>query len=256
MSSRKFSFSEGIDWIRKSISEISEPGSVTDENGHVKRDRSQSMMVTAASKLTSWGAQRSFESGPLPPLPSSPVDFNFEDPVELQGSSVILTPEDVSFLGKSLPARLVGSTWHLLFSTESHGFSLSSIYRLAKEKDSELKSPCLLLIRDTDNHCFGAYLSESPKLSDKCYGCGETFVFTLNPTQKTYKWSAKCEKNFFIWGSTDSISVGVDDGKFALYLDSALNQGRSQAVSTFENEPLTTENGDFIALQVEVWTFR
>ena len=129
MSSRKFSFSEGIDWIRKSISEISEPGSVTDENGHVKRDRSQSMMVTAASKLTSWGAQRSFESGPLPPLPSSPVDFNFEDPVELQGSSVILTPEDVSFLGKSLPARLVGSTWHLLFSTESHGFSLSSIYR-------------------------------------------------------------------------------------------------------------------------------
>ena len=133
---------------------------------------------------------------------------------------------------------------------------LSSFYRLAKEKDSELKSPCLLLIRDTDNHCFGAYLSESPKLSDKCYGCGETFVFTLNPTQKTYKWSAKCEKNFFIWGSTDSISVGVDDGKFALYLDSALNQGRSQAVSTFENEPLTTENGDFIALQVEVWTFR
>ena len=131
-----------------------------------------------------------------------------------------------------------------------------SFYRLAKEKDSELKSPCLLLIRDTDNHCFGAYLSESPKLSDKCYGCGETFVFTLNPTQKTYKWSAKCEKNFFIWGSTDSISVGVDDGKFALYLDSALNQGRSQAVSTFENEPLTTENGDFIALQVEVWTFR
>ena len=126
--SRKFSFSEGIDWIRKSISEISEPGSVQDQE-HVKRDRSQSMMVTAAAKLTSWGAQRSFESGPLPPLPSSPVDFNFEDPVELKGSSVILTPEDVTFLSKALPARLLGSTWHLLFSTESHGFSLSSIYR-------------------------------------------------------------------------------------------------------------------------------
>ena len=129
------------------------------------------------------------------------------------------------------------------------------LYRLAKEKDSELKSPCLLLIRDTDNHCFGAYLSESPKVLDKCFGGGETFVFTLNPTQKIYKWSAKNEKNFFILGSTDALSVGVDDGKFALYLDSALNQGRSQAVRTFENEPLAAK-GDFIALQVEVWTFR
>ena len=116
-----------------------------------------------------------------------------------------------------------------------------SYFRLAKEKDHELKSPSLLLIRDTDNHCFGAYLSESPKVLDKCFGSGETFVFTLNPTQKIYKWSpaaANCNKNYFLHCSTESISVGVDDGKFAIYLDLALNQGRSQSVSIFQNNPL------------------
>ena len=49
--------------------------------------------------------------------------------------------------------------------------------------------------------------------------------------------------------------MGVDDGKFAIYLDSALNQGRSQSVSVFQNDPLTPKE-DFVALQVEVWTFR
>ena len=92
---------------------------------------------------------------------------------------------------------------------------------------------------------------------DKCFGSGETFVFTLNPIQKIYKWSPaeKCNKNYFLHCSSESISVGVDDGKFAIYLDSALNQGRSQNVSVFQNEPLTPKE-DFVALQVEVWTFR
>ena len=127
--SNKF-FSESLNWLRKSISDISEQPEIGGQNGTPKRNRSQSM-VTPASKMASLHAQRSFDSGPLPPLPSSPDPFsvNIEDPVELEGTSVILTSEDVRFLSRGLPARLLGSTWHLLFSTESHGFSLSSIYR-------------------------------------------------------------------------------------------------------------------------------
>mgnify|MGYP002051597049 CR=1 FL=1 len=62
---------------------------------------------------------------------------------------------------------------------ESHGFSLSTVYRVVKERDPDCKIPVLLLIRDTSNHRFGAFLSEGPKLCEKSFGCGETFVFSL-----------------------------------------------------------------------------
>ena len=147
------------------------------------------------------------------------------------------------------------------FFSESHGFSLSTIYRVVKERDPECKIPVLLLIRDTSNHRFGAFLSEGPKLCEKSFGCGETFVFTLTAEEnksepkKTFKWNGDPKKNHFIACSTDYFSVGIDDGKFAIYLDSALNQGRSQSCLTFNNDPLTPKE-DFVASQVEMWTFR
>ena len=73
--------------------------------------------------------------------------------------------------------------------------------------------------------------------------------------RKTFKWNGDPKKNLFIACSTDCLSVGPDDGKFAIYLDSALNQGRSQSCLTFNNDPLTPKE-DFVASQVEMWTFR
>ena len=127
--------------------------------------------------------------------------------------------------------------------------------RLAKAHDSELKSPMILLIQDTTNHRFGAYLNESLKVLDKSYGSGETFVFELLEENrlKVSKWTA--ENSLFILGNTDSFAVGIHDGKFAIYLDSSLNQGRSQGCQTFANEPLTPDE-DFVVKVMEVWIFK
>lgn len=138
--------------------------------------------------------------------------------------------------------------------SEHNGFSLSSLYRNAKNKDPELKIPTLLLIRDTDNHRFGAFLSECPKIKEKSFGCGETFVFSLTQ-HKAYKWNGDAKSNFFIVGKAESLSIGVADGKFAIDIDSVLHKGRSQACQTFHNEPLTPKE-DFVAAHVELWTFR
>lgn len=137
--------------------------------------------------------------------------------------------------------------------TETHGFSLSTIYRVVKERDPECKIPVLICIRDVSNARFGAYLSEGPKLSDKAFGCGETFVFSLTD-QQIYKWNGE-SKGIFIHCTQDDLSVGGAEGKFAIFLDSNLNQGRSQACQTFKNLPLTPKE-DFIASHVELWTFR
>jgi len=237
-----------LSWLRKSLTE--------QESLPDKRGRSQSVNIHEHSSTVKrqpfWAGQHSFD-GVLTGQHDNPLE---EDEVILDEESCIFSKEEAEFLSKELPARLVCSIWHLLFSTEKNGFSLSTIYRLAKEHDPELKHPMLLAIRDTDKHRFGAYLSECPKVIDKCFGSGETFVFRLDQDEKKiYKWGQNPDKNLFILCSPDSLGVGVDDGKFAIYLDSALNQGRSQGCQTFGNEPLTPK-GDFIASQVELWTFR
>ena len=75
----------------------------------------------------------------------------------------------------------------------------------------------------------------------------------LKNVPKVYKWTS--QNSLFVTGSQDSFAVGIDDGKFAIYLDSSLNQGRSQECQTFANEPLTPEE-DFIVKTMEIWTFR
>ena len=62
-----------------------------------------------------WGGQRSLDGDPHLKLPD-PFDIE-EEEVTLDGTSQILLDEDVNFLSQQLPARLVGSVWHLLFST-------------------------------------------------------------------------------------------------------------------------------------------
>ena len=78
-----------------------------------------------------WGHQRSLDGGTNyhPNLPD-PFDLE-EEEVTLEGNSQILSEEDVNFLSQQLPARLVGSVWHLLFSTGkciSLSFFLSSLW--------------------------------------------------------------------------------------------------------------------------------
>jgi hypothetical protein len=114
-----------------------------------------------------------------------------------------------------------------------------------------------MVIRDTNQNRFGAFLSESLKVADKCFGSGETFIFQLldDETPQVFKWSGDCNQNLFILCSLDSFCIGIADGKFAICLDATLNQGRSQSCTTFNSKPLTPQE-DFVAAVVEIWTFK
>ena len=83
-----------------------------------------------------------------------------------------------------------------------------------------------------------------------CYAA-PPYVFFLLLLQ-VWKWT--CKNDLFVLCSSTSLCVGIDDGKFSIYLDENLFHGRSQECRTFDNEPLTP-GGDFRAAVVEVWTF-
>lgn len=176
-----------------------------------------------------------------------------EDP-ELVGETEILDTDLVRSLSENLPSRLIGSDWRLIYSTSSHGFSLSSFYRRCSTSTS---GPTLLCIRDIDDNIFGALVSSPIVISEHFYGTGETFLFTATPRFRMFKWSG--ENPHFARGNVNHFTVGAGEGQFGLWIDSSLCQGRTQACSTYNNPPLVGDveagGGDFVVKTIECWAF-
>lgn len=178
---------------------------------------------------------------------TSSFDQDFQIP-DLIGQTEILSEEHREKLCAHLPARAEGYSWSLVFSTSLHGFSLNSLYR----KMHKLESPILIVIEDTEHNVFGALTSCSLHVSDHFYGTGESLLYKFNPHFKVFHWSG--ENLYFIKGNPESLAIGAGDGKFGLWLDGDLNQGRSQYCSTYSNEPLAPQE-DFVIKTLECWAF-
>ncbi|XP_059486353.1 nuclear receptor coactivator 7 isoform X2 [Neocloeon triangulifer] len=200
---------------------------------------------------------------------------------ELIGTTEILTDGHRLRLLRHLPARAEGYPWTLVFSTSQHGFSLNSMFR----KMAKVDSPILVVVQDTENHVFGAMTSCALKVSDHFYGTGESFLFRFvspaateappvgkeadaeadeakpvtspssspQPSKlEVFDWTG--ENIFFIKGNNESLAIGSGEGKFGLWLDGDLYQGRTQACSTYGNAALV-DGEDFVVKTLECWAF-
>jgi len=166
----------------------------------------------------------------------------------LIGQTKILKEEHLRMLNNNLIARAVSYNWFLSFSTELHGFSLNTLYR----QMSEVESPSLIVVRDTNDHIFGAMTSCRLYQDEHFYGTGESFLYTFYPNFKIFKWTG--DNLFFIKGSSESLGIGCGDGIFGLWFDSDLYHGSTHKCKTYDNE-LLTESEDFTIAELEVWTF-
>ncbi|XP_046733584.1 nuclear receptor coactivator 7 isoform X2 [Silurus meridionalis] len=175
-------------------------------------------------------------------------DTDYTLPVLLQDSHVLIE-HHIEKLAPHLPARVQCSPWQLVYSTEVHGTSLKTLYR----KTAEIQQPVLLLIQDTHHQVFGAFSSDSFRVSDCCYGTGETFLFTFSPEFKMFRWSG--ENSYFVRGFLDSLQLGAGGGPFGLWLDADLLRGSTFSCKTFRNAPLSPHH-DFSVRALEVWTFQ
>ncbi|XP_058802691.1 oxidation resistance protein 1 isoform X4 [Phymastichus coffea] len=167
---------------------------------------------------------------------------------DLVGQTEILSDEHREQLCRHLPARAEGYLWTLVFSTSQHGFSLNSMYR----KMARVESPILLVIEDTGGNVFGALTSCSLRVSDHFYGTGESLLFRFTPRFQAFNWTG--DNLYFIKGNNESLAIGAGDGKFGLWLDGDLYQGRTQSCSTYGNEPLAPHE-DFVVKTLECWAF-
>uniref|UniRef100_A0AC34PZE5 Oxidation resistance protein 1 n=1 Tax=Panagrolaimus sp. JU765 TaxID=591449 RepID=A0AC34PZE5_9BILA len=174
--------------------------------------------------------------------------------------SQILDEFMIRQLAEILPPRAEGYPWVLIYSSEKHGFSLTTMYRKMEKWIDEM-SPILLIIRDIQGHVFGAMTSNAFHPCDHYYGTADScflFRFTGKVPHtrelRHYEWTG--ENQFFINATKETLSIGAGSGHSGLWLDADLNHGRSQRCKTFENEPLAGGNDeDFVIQFVEAFGF-
>uniref|UniRef100_A0A8C2GGA5 Nuclear receptor coactivator 7-like n=1 Tax=Cyprinus carpio TaxID=7962 RepID=A0A8C2GGA5_CYPCA len=180
--------------------------------------------------------------------------FSFEDeePLDLlpvlMDASALLEDTHIEKLSTRLPARVQGYPWRLVYSTVVHGTSLKTLYRNLMELDC----PVLMVIKDMNNQIFGAFSTHPFRVSEYCYGTGETFLYSFCPEIKVYRWTG--ENSYFVKGNTDSLQIGGGGGHLGLWLDAGLYYGTTSKCSTFNNLPLSSKQ-DFTIQNLEVWAF-
>lgn len=165
------------------------------------------------------------------------------------GKSEILTEKHIKQIENSLSKKNQNYDWKLLYRLSLHGASLSTMITKAKSY-----SPLLLIIQDSNNTIFGAFINDYLKLTEKekYYGTnGSTTVFTFNDgTLRTFKWSYM--NDYFITSSREN-GIGIGGGgNYAIYLDNDLYNGTSGPCQTF-NSPCLASSQDFNCIACELF---
>lgn len=159
-------------------------------------------------------------------------------------SVIVSAAEHLTSLQSAIPSRFQSCDWQCVYSTMQHGVSLQTFYNNCEGPD-----PVVVLIRDSNGHSFGCYNTGAWRQSQKYYGTGEGFVFTIKPELKIYKWSR--ENSYFQLGRAGSIAMG-GGGKFALFLDSMFERGSSGPCATF-NSPCLASSSEFDVIVLEAY---
>ncbi|KAM0715871.1 hypothetical protein Q7P37_008385 [Cladosporium fusiforme] len=112
-----------------------------------------------------------FQPPPLTPLSLSGYKDSTPAKARLLSKAVA---EEIRLL---LPPRLqLADNWQLAYSLEQDGSTLSTLYSHAARYRGK-RAGFVLVIRDSTNGIFGAYLSDPPRPHASYYGSGECFLW-------------------------------------------------------------------------------
>ncbi|GJE96157.1 TLD-domain-containing protein [Phanerochaete sordida] len=174
-----------------------------------------------------------------------------------EGTHGVLNVALADKLRPHLPAlKRLPRAWTLLYSLDQHGISLNTLYtRCAAHTGG-----ALLVIRDSNDVVFGAWMGEGIHMSKGAYyGSGESFLWKLMSEDKlrVFKWTGRNE--YVALCEPEYISFGGGEGHYGLYVDATLMDGSSAHCPTFDNEPLCSpgprqgEGVTFECVGLEVW---
>lgn len=207
-----------------------------------------------------------------------------------KGTSVILPDAGgdlIAGIVSNLPTLLqIKPCWHLGYSMAVDGVSLKTLYRQVGER-----GPCVLVVEDSSNCIFGAFLAEGLRPGSRCQGTHECFVFRYPRAGGAWRtqvfgvllrsapvppsalredepqgdhWANYYEalKKCQAWAVAETSSKGVFcdhlgivvgiDGP-ALFIDQNLLRGVSWPSPAFGSPSLAATGPEFVVRNLEVW---
>ncbi|OAG29090.1 hypothetical protein NEDG_01229 [Nematocida displodere] len=159
------------------------------------------------------------------------------------------------------------SGWSLVYSTDVHGYALSTLMANAQQGPS---NGCYVLVCLEDGaseseyeRVFGAVFTTRMVYKTAPFGTPSTalFVFktprdqnpsgSFNTMLNVYSADGD-EKGFYIMAKKSYIAFGCSHGRFGLLLNQTMLQGQSHPVDTFKNERLSLKD-KFGVRHLELW---
>lgn len=168
---------------------------------------------------------------------------------DLLSESRILTEEQIVELYQSMPCRLQSQPWRLTFSTNEHGYSLMTMFRLMEN----VEGPVLVVVKDFQGTIFGVLTSDPLLIQPRWYGRSESFLYSFKPDLRTYGPTFANENCIFASPSYLMFG-GSKNGMTGLYIGDDFCDGSSFMCDTYGNKPLS-KNEDFLIRSVEMWSF-
>jgi Na+/glutamate symporter len=173
--------------------------------------------------------------------------------VHASETSSILTQAQMNIVASFLSPSNALKTWQLTYSLRQHGASLSTLLALNARKTrsgQRMLVPCLVVIEDSWGYVFGGFISPTIQSKSAYYGNGESFVFSVVPAPRAYKWTGKNE--LFVLSNANCMAMGGGGEGYAWQLDDELDTGVSCGSDTFGNAQLSSSEF-FKCLNIEVW---
>ena len=170
---------------------------------------------------------------------------------KLNTPSEILNSMQLKQLHSNLPDYHKYTNLKLHFSISVDGSSLKSFYNRCYDRKI---NNSLLVVKDSENNIFGAYVSEMLQPTNKFAGTAECFLFTFYKENKIYVFNSTKKNEHYIYCDSYQICFGCSDDCFSLCLSNNFLNGYSQKTQTYDNENLT-KSDKFIITKLELWGF-
>ncbi|KAJ2715562.1 oxidation resistance protein 1 [Coemansia spiralis] len=194
-------------------------------------------------------------------------------PVQLlgreSGTPKALTETIASQLRPALPVQQrLAKSWRLVYSMDQHGISMNTMLERCADENA-----LVLAIKDTGNRVFGAFLSDTLRLSPAYYGHGTSLLWKAfrSSAESRKKDAVKCfkytgENEYFILCDPGFVAIGGGRGKFGLWFKGDFLHGSSAHCPTFNNQPLCLDPShpknagpdaqeEFTVAHLELWAF-
>jgi len=237
--------------------------------------------VSVASEIPSWQ------------IPQLVVECSQRPSARIHKGTAVILPDAgrdlIAGIVKNLPVlQQIRPRWLLGYSLAVDGVSLQTLYRQLKDV-----GPTILIVEDSNNCVFGAFLSEGFVPNGRCYGNHECFVFrypraagawhvevyhglsqpqtlrrdVADVTQEPQgvQWAGyhealrKCQTVTALPSVSSALVLCDHTGIVigldgpALYIDQNLLRGVSWASGSFGSPCLAASGPDFVVRNLEVW---